>query len=546
MPITARRALNGPKLILRGDGSPDWHSFARSLPEARFDRTTNSWSCLLTPAAALRILSHEQYAGSVDGLMDAAQRLMSRIDCTIPDDPMAPAIETTTGWRHQRRAYWFAKALDGVLLALGMGAGKSKVAVDLIVNWECRTTLILCPKSVVGVWRREFDRHAPDRCDVEVLDRGTVAQKTAAAIEAARHAETTRRPLVLVIGYDSAKRKPFAAWSLGREWDAVICDESHRIKSHDADVSKYAYKLGRRAARRVCLTGTPMGQSPLDIFGQARFLDPGLYGTSWTEFRERYAIRANPTIPQMITGYKNQDELQARLSWVTFRCRSEDVLDLPPIQHIDRTFDLSPEGRRVYRSMERDLIAEVRSGVVTAANAMVKVLRLAQVTSGFLRPDDSDRIDEFDSAKLDTLAELLEDIGPDEPVVVFCRFTHDLARVAELAKRLGRRYAELSGHSRDLLTDQATMRPGVEVAGVQIASGGVGIDLTAARYGVYYSLGQSLIEYDQSIARLHRPGQTRPTTYYHLIASGTVDATAYQALAERREIVEAVLSEMRS
>lgn len=538
-------AITGSRLTLRGDG-PDWLSFVRSLPEARFDRIRHCWTCLLTPAAALRIIAGGQYSGAADDLRQVAAPLMSRVDCTIPDDPLPPAIEHTRGWRHQRRACWFAQPLAGVLLALGMGAGKSKVAVDLVVNWGCQSTLILCPKSVLGVWRREFDRHAPERCDVEVLDRGTVARKTAEAIEAASFAQVTGRPLVLVINYDSAKRRPFADWSLGRAWDAVVCDESHRIKAHDSHVSKYAYRLGQRAARRVCLTGTPMGQSPLDIFGQARFIDPGLFGTSWTEFRDRYAVRGNPAIPQMVTGYCNQEELQSRLSWVTFRCKSEDVLDLPPIHHIERPFDLGAEGRRIYRSMERDLIAEVRSGVVTAANAMVKVLRLAQVTSGFLRPDDAQRIDEFDSAKLNVLAELLEDIGPDEPVVVFCRFRADLDRIAHLAADMKRNYAELSGQRRDLLTDQATMAEGVQVGGVQIASGGVGIDLTRARYAVYYSIGQSLIEYDQSIARLHRPGQTRPTHYYHLIAAGTVDATAYTALAERREIVEAILSQMRS
>jgi SNF2 family DNA or RNA helicase len=83
------------------------------------------------------------------------------------------------------------------------------------------------------------------------------------------------------------------------------------------------------------------------------------------------------------------------------------------------------------------------------------------------------------------------------------------------------------------------------VLAVQIDSGGVGVDLTRARYAIYYSLGFSLGSYEQSLARIHRPGQTRPVEYIHLVAEGTVDEKVMAALARRADVVNTVLHEMK-
>ena len=77
-------------------------------------------------------------------------------------------------------------------------------------------------------------------------------------------------------------------------------------------------------------------------------------------------------------------------------------------------------------------------------------------------------------------------------------------------------------------------------------SGGVGIDLSRAAYAFYYSLGYSLGDYEQSLARLRRPGQTRCVRYYHLVCQGTVDEQVYAALRERRSVIEAVLQKLSS
>ncbi len=155
--------------------------------------------------------------------------------------------------------------------------------------------------------------------------------------------------------------------------------------------------------------------------------------------------------------------------------------------HVTYSCDLGSEARTIYRSLERDLIAQVSSGEVTAANALVKLLRLQQITGGHLRTDAGVDV-QVDSGKMNLLGEVLEDMDPSEAVVVFCRFHKDLDAVNQVPADAGGARLGLSGRKDDLKQWQAGDAP---VLAVQIDSGGVGIDLTRARYAIYYSLGFS-------------------------------------------------------
>jgi SNF2 family DNA or RNA helicase len=194
---------------------------------------------------------------------------------------------------------------------------------------------------------------------------------------------------------------------------------------------------------------------------------------------------------------------------------------------------------RFYRAMEREMVAEIEAGTVTAANALTKLLRLQQATGGYARTDELGTVlIDGTPTKRQMLEDRLDDLPVTEPVVVFCRFRSDLDDVQAAARSLGREYAEVSGDRKDLERWQAGE---AVILGVQIQSGGVGIDLSRAAYAFYYSLGYSLGDYEQSLARLRRPGQTRCVRYYHLVAPGTVDEQVYAALRERRSVIDAVL-----
>jgi SNF2 family DNA or RNA helicase len=443
---------------------------------------------------------------------------------------------TTSLWRHQQAGFDFARNRSASMLAMKMGHGKSLTTLALLEEWDAERVLILCPKSVVAAWPEQFRRHVSTPWTICPLDSGTVADR----VRVAEQVLATSTRVALIVNYDAAIQMAMMKLLKAQSWDVLVCDESHRLKSPRGVTSRLARELARKSRKRLALTGTPMPHSPLDIWAQARLLDQTVLGSSYVSFRNEYAV-SHPMFPSKVLRFQRLDQLERRMA--TFAYRSpDDAVDLPEATHVTRTFELSPSARKVYQEMEKDFtttLAAYKDGdaTVTASNVLVKLIRLQQITSGHIK-DDGGEIVHVDDGKRRLLADVLEDLDPSEPVVVFCRFKADLAAVEAIA---GDRYRELSGNRRDLTAWQNG--DGV-VLGVQLAAGGVGIDLTRASVCVYYSVSYSLGEYEQSLARVHRPGQQRPVLYVHLVANDSIDGKIYKALHEKRDVVESLLDSM--
>jgi len=534
----------------------------RQIPGCSWDRTRKAWSYPATESIA-RIIRSKIRSLVASEQFDAAFHVGVPVIKTEPapsvavvETALAPAVEPevalplgllTRPWRHQQAAYQFcldhfASGLHGILLAMGMGTGKSLVACMLALALAARRNLVACSLRVIPVWLSQFERHVSAPVVIVGLDQdaGSVADKRALAEEKMRLAEARGVPFVAVVNFDSAWREPFAAWAEKQRWDLVIADEAHRIKCPGGKASLFFKRLRLRSRYRIALTGTPMPHGPMDVYAQFRFLDVTIFGPSFAAFRQKYAVMGGFQRKQ-ITGFQNLDELERSMGRVTFRV-GKDVLDLPPETHVTFHCDLAGEGRRIYKDLEEDFVAQVRDNRVSAANALVKLLRLQQVANGIVKTDDGEE-HRVDDAKKKLLADTLEDIGSEEPVVVFCRFHQDLDAVHEACEPHGYTSLELSGRRDELKRWQDGE---AQVLAVQIQAGGVGVDLTRARYDIFYSLGFSLGDYDQAQSRVHRPGQTRPVEHIHLVARNTVDVRIMRALEKRAEIVDSILAELKN
>ncbi len=514
----------------------------KSIPGAWWDEERRAWKYPATAGVANRIVA--SFRGDLQVSPDFHTLVQNGKDAgqakRAEDLPPIP-VTNTEPWLHQLRAYHFSSKLPASGLFLDMGTGKSKVVVDRVANAGYRRTLIICPHSVVGVWPKQFREHCGKSIHVAAMQsKHSVKRKTEEARQAVALAEAMKQQVVIVINYESVYRDPFGDYVLSElQPDLVVLDESHRIKSPGGVTSLFCSRLGKVSKNRMCLTGTPMPHSPLDIYAQYRFLDPGIFGTSFNRFKNRYAIMGGFHNKQVF-GFQNEEELNRLMYSIAYRVTKTEVLDLPPVTHNPRTCSISSKARGLYSELENEFIAELSEGTVTVSNALTKLLRLQQVTSGFVK-DDEGQLHNVDTEKQKLLADILEDIPQSEPVVVFCRFHHDIDAVKAIAAKTKRRYGELSGRQNDL-TEDSTLPPDVDLMAVQIQSGGVGIDLTRSCHSVYYSIGFSLGEYEQSLARMDRPGQTRSVRYYHLIAENTVDEAVYAALKKRKKVVEFILS----
>lgn len=221
----------------------------------------------------------------------------------------------------------------------------------------------------------------------------------------------------------------------------------------------------------------------------------------------------------------------------------------------------------MYKSMENDFIAIVQTvisenkdddkpKIVTAVNVLSKMLRLSQITGGHLPDIDDDptvdstgKYHQIGDSKLKALADVLDEIGPDEPVVIFSRFTAEIASIKEKCESVGRKCFELSGHRKELENWKRGIHSGLKGCTLitQESCGGVGVSFVESRYCIYYSVGYSLGNFEQSVARTHRHGQGRPTTFVFLIAqreSGrpTIDRLIRNAIAKRKEVIDVITS----
>lgn len=464
-------------------------------------------------------------------------------------------ITKTQPWSHQVAAWNMAMHKRAFYLAFEMGCGKSKSAIDMANGWDARKVLIICPKKVIEVWPEQFDIHSAAEFKLFAPTRGTVARKAMELQQAMQLADVSNQRIAAVFNYDAFWRPPLGPTYIKNkiknlgvlmnyDWDLLILDECHRTKSPGGRASWGAARIASKAKRRLALSGTPMPSSIIDVYAQYRALDSSIFGRSFQLFRKRYCVMGGFENKQVV-AFINVEDLNQKFYSIAYRVKAVDVLDLPEVQHIARSCELDEKTMKLYRELEEEFIAEVQDARAAGAeisvdNALVKLLRLAQLAGGFAKLDDGRELI-VDNSKIELCTELLEDLPHDEPVVIFTRFVNELERIKSAAKAIGRSCAEVSGRFNQL-ADWKANKYNTLVA--QIQAGGEGIDLTRARYCIYFSVGFSLGQYLQSLARTHRPGQTRKVFYYHLIAKNTVDVKVWYALKNRKKVIDEVLAEV--
>ena len=448
-------------------------------------------------------------------------------------------------WPHQQEALAFMQARASAMLAIPMGGGKSRVPLEWL-NQETHAgrpvelVLIACPKSVISVWEAEIKKYLNPALNPLVLplsDKyGTVIKRTAFLKMAQDTARNGRNiTLFAILNYDVAWREPLASLLTRTPWGLLIMDESHRLAKPSGRTSRFFAKLP--AKHRVQLTGTPFSHSPLSIYAQFRALAPGFnpYGRTHEAFKQQYAIMGG-YMDRQVVAYKNLADLERKFSTLAYRCTIN--LGLPDTLEIVRTCQLDGEAKKIYKQMEKLFWAEVEQGEVTAANAAVKLLKLQQISGGFVITDLGLSRPIANPAKLTLLQDLLDDFPLDEPLVIFARFKNDIALIRALCLDSGRQVCELSGNHNDLAAWQAGKAP---VLIAQLQAGSLGVDLTRAAYAIYYSLDFSLANWEQSKARLHRPGQTRGVRYIYLIVENTIDEDILKALQKRQDVIKSIM-----
>jgi superfamily II DNA or RNA helicase len=319
--------------------------------------------------------------------------------------------------------------------------------------------------------------------------------------------------------------------------DTLVIDELSLAKNPQSKRFKALHKHLGAITRRWGLTGTPIPNNYLDLWMQVRMLDDGKrLGKTFGSYKDEhfYAADYMGYTYKLITGAKEQ--IDRRLSDLAL-VMVGDPNDLPSSSIIDIPAALPPAARKQYKTLEKEMLAEIADGEITAPSAGVLVNKLLQMTSGAVYDEDRNVLPVHD-AKLDALRGLL-DKHKGEPVLILTAFKHESARILAAIPE-ARMFDEL------FLRDWQDGRIPVWVADPRSLSHGIDGLQKSCRIAIWCSLTYSHETYVQTNARLIRTGQTAETIIYRIICPGTIDDAVAEALRDKSDTQTGMLHAVRA
>lgn len=476
--------------------------------------------------------------------------------------PLLPYPVNANLYKHQIRGANMALRAFGALDAktpgggfgelFEMGCGKTLTTIAVVGALynlgKIDRVLVVAPTSVCSVWPHDLNQFATFPWEARVL-LGDKKKRLKALNELENWPFKALR--IAVINYESTHREGIFEALSAYKPDLIVCDESQRIKNPSAAQSKALHKLGDAAPFRMILSGTPVQNNAVDLYSQYRFLDPAVYGANFYAFKNRYCIMGGYGQHQIV-GYRNMDELVEKEHSVAYRVTKEECLDLPQQTFINRYIQFTDAEQAIYEQLRKSSFLELETGEnVTATTILTMYLRLMQLTGGFLTADESTRPKQVNTAKLDALADIVDDYVVDagKKLVIFARFRAEIAAIENLLRlrkiQYGSIYGDVPMEERGKIVEDFQTNPDTKVFVAQIQTAGLGITLHAASTAVFYSYDYNYANYAQALARIHRIGQRLPVTYIHLVVDGSIDEKILAALENKEDMAKTVVDSWR-
>lgn len=537
----------------------------KNISGLRWNRTTR---CMVGPVSLNLLDGLARYYKLPADMETKRQRLgktRREIDAErLAEDPapLLPYPVKANLYKHQIRGANMALRAFGVLDAktpgggfgelFEMGCGKTlttiAVAGALYNLGKIDRVLVVAPTSVCSVWPHDLNQFATFPWEARVL-LGDKKKRLKALNELENWPFKALR--IAVINYESTHREGIFEALAAYKPDLIVCDESQRIKNPSAAQSKALHKLGDAAPFRMILSGTPVQNNAVDLYSQYRFLDPAVYGANFYAFKNRYCIMGGYGQHQIV-GYRNMDELVEKEHSVAYRVTKEECLDLPQQTFINRYVQFTDAEQAIYEQLRKSSFLELETGEnVTATTILTMYLRLMQLTGGFLTADESTRPKQVNTAKLDALADIIDDYVVDagKKLVIFARFRAEIAAIENLLRlrkiQYGSIYGDVPMEERGKIVEDFQTNPDTKVFVAQIQTAGLGVTLHAASTAVFYSYDYNYANYAQALARIHRIGQRLPVTYIHLVVDGSIDEKILAALENKEDMAKTVVDSWR-
>lgn len=445
---------------------------------------------------------------------------------------------------YQESGIAFLGAARSALLGDEMGLGKTRQAI-MAADLPC---LVVCPNSMKYTWKKEWEKWRTGVRSVVVT--GTAAQRRK-ILEAdydvyivnweALRAESRLEKFGSMTLTESQK-KPGA---LNRPWATVIADEAHRAKDPKAQQTRALWAVGASSARRIALTGTPVSNSPLDLWSVMHFVEPSSW-PSRSKYIDRYCVAGMNFWGGLAVSQFRQEmkeELFGFLDPSFLRRTKKEVLPwLPPMTRQTIYLEMPAKQAKAYNSMRDEMIAELDSTVLVATDPMLRTLRLLQLASATPVFSGEEFVEMTNpSCKLEAVKDILD--SRDGAPTVFFTVSRKLAEF--LAANCGVEHIQITGAvgaEARALAVEAFQGGDIPAAFVTVGAGGEGITLTAADTAVFVQRPWSLVQSLQAEARIHRIGQESDRVeIIDLVTQGTVEFAVHGALGKKEGLLQEVV-----
>lgn len=473
----------------------------------------------------------------------------------------------TKPYLHQEVAVSVSVGQSGIALLLEMGLGKTKIVIDrvcaelsLLDTRQWYKVIVVCPRSLLDNWVKELEKHCWMPFNYAVI-RGSLTERLDSvvntlvpdSVKLLNSGKTPKLASFILVNYEMVGKTSQILEAL--KPDLLVCDEPCFIKNPRAKRTKAVLKLRKYCSAGTILNGSIIGHSPLDLWSQFEAVEPGSLGfTTYGGFVNRYSSK----IDQWRRDTANIPELQESVGKISFIVNKKDCLDLPEKVFIDRPIELAEEQKSAYESLRKTLELEIQSYISSATRAgtsqqlivthvLVQLLRLAQITSGFIQDHSMDLIHRYEpNAKLEELISLIDQTNGK--VVVWCRFIENINRISKLQQSNGINVLTLSGqvnpNLRQGIVDRFNEDEDVKVLVANPQVGGFGLNILGTNKNpvstvVYFSLDWNYTWYLQSQDRSHRISmKTNSLTYYNYICPGSIDEVILENLKSKNKIAK--------
>lgn len=410
--------------------------------------------------------------------------------------------------------------------------GKTKVALDFIYSKKYTRPIVVAPIPLLREWVKQAGDHRPEL-------KMNIVTKT----------NPLKEGEVNLIGYRRFQLQSDLVSKFNP--DFIALDEG-LIKNPSSKRTVEVQNITLDVPERILMTGTLINNTPTDVFGPIRFLEPALVGYKFTKFRDRYSIR-NPKVPYYdCLGYRDTEEISEIIAACCIVMKKEDWMNYLPKKIYEEIQIPMPEFlRTVYREIRNNYITEINGHVFAYDNPLSVFGALTQVTCGFLKKDDQ-IFDLGEHPKLEKMVEIITE--KREKAIVWFNYTHEGNLAEEYLRKAGISYLRVDGKTKSvfdsvsqfnstgiqvLLSQSKVLNYGQTIMGNDKGPFEFLVSQTV-RLHIFLSESWSAEVSRQQEDRTHRIGAKSDSIYIRLLMS-PVDKVIREAIKEKRDIDRTIM-----